>query len=90
MQCGGWDGKVCLRSVEYYDADANMWRKAPDMTVARSYGAAAQLPDTLMVLGGWDGKGMERLRSVECLHVPRTVQKVGLCVFFWMCCTCFV
>jgi hypothetical protein len=49
--------------------EADVWRKAPDMTVARSYGAATAQGDSLVVLGGWDGKGMERLRSVEGMHV---------------------
>lgn len=60
---GGFTGKECVSSVEYYNFENCQWSNLIPMTVPRSGVSVVSYLGGLVVLGGFDGHA--RLRTVE-------------------------
>ena len=60
---GGFTGKECVSSVEFYSFDTLQWSVITPMRIPRSGVSVVSYLDGLVVLGGFDGH--TRLRTVE-------------------------
>ena len=60
---GGFNGKSCLKTVERYNIQTNVWEEVAPLNVARRSLCAVALPDGVYALGGYDGE--KYLSSVE-------------------------
>lgn len=66
---GGFNGKVCLKSVERYDPLKNQWTELPPMRCARRSLSAVALSNGVYALGGYDGENY--LKTVERYDIEK-------------------
>ncbi|KAJ3649369.1 hypothetical protein Zmor_021117 [Zophobas morio] len=65
--CGGYDRTECLRSVEQYIPETNIWKPLPSMRENRGRFKVAILSDKVYAIGG--SNGTTELDSVEMLDL---------------------
>ncbi|XP_045467411.1 influenza virus NS1A-binding protein homolog A-like isoform X2 [Harmonia axyridis] len=65
--CGGYDRTECLRTVEQYIPETNIWKQLPTMRESRGRFKIAVLNDKVYALGG--SNGTTELASVEMLDL---------------------
>ncbi|XP_059608606.1 influenza virus NS1A-binding protein-like isoform X2 [Phlebotomus argentipes] len=65
LVCGGYDRGECLRLVEAYCPDENVWIQRPSMIEARGRVQIAVIAGTTFAVGG--SNGTTELDTVECL-----------------------
>uniref|UniRef100_A0A1L8DLL9 BTB domain-containing protein n=1 Tax=Nyssomyia neivai TaxID=330878 RepID=A0A1L8DLL9_9DIPT len=63
--CGGYDRGECLRLVETYCPEGNVWTQQPNMIEARGRVQIAVIAGTTFAVGG--SNGTTELDTVECL-----------------------
>lgn len=73
--CGGYDRGECLKLVETYCPDKNLWTLEPSMIEARGRVQMAIVNETIYVVGG--SNGTTELDTVECL--PKSSLKWKKC-----------
>uniref|UniRef100_A0A1B0C8T9 BTB domain-containing protein n=1 Tax=Lutzomyia longipalpis TaxID=7200 RepID=A0A1B0C8T9_LUTLO len=65
LVCGGYDRGECLRLVETYSPEENVWSQQPHMIEARGRVQIAVIEGTTFAVGG--SNGTTELDTVECL-----------------------
>lgn len=87
---GGYDRTECLRSVEQYVPELNIWKTLPPMREARGRFQIAVISDKVYAIGG--SNGTNELDSVEMLDLevgkwtkstklPLAKSNAGVCAF---------
>ena len=69
MFSGGYDRVECLKTVEQYDPDENIWILLPSMLEARGRVGICTSKNFIYAVGGSDGS--TELSTVECYDPER-------------------